>query len=95
MAIDTTAGQAATPSPGTGIPARDAPASGSAAAAVAAARRRLAEARVALDAEIHAYPTPIAGCDAQFNHLLAERRRVLAALRALEAPVHIPTPRAP
>ncbi|HUF86672.1 MAG TPA: hypothetical protein VMM59_04755 [Thermohalobaculum sp.] len=64
-------------------------------ASVETARRHLVAARAALEAEIRAYPTPIAGCDAQFNHLLAERRRVLAALRALDAPVHIPTPRAP
>jgi hypothetical protein len=30
----------------------------------------------AVAAEIQAYPRPIAGCDAQFNHLL-ERRRLL------------------
>jgi len=32
--------------------------------------------------EIAGYPGPIAGCDAQFNHLLAERQRLLDALRA-------------
>lgn len=62
---------------------------------LAAARRHLIEARAALDAELRAYPTPVAGCDAQYNHLLAERRRVQAALAALERPVHIPTPRTP
>lgn len=45
-------------------------------AALEAARRRLAD-------EIAGYPGPIAGCDAQFNHLLAERDRVNAALAAL------------
>lgn len=59
------------------------------------AKRNLLAARAALDAELRAYPAPVAGCDAQYNHLLAERRRVRAALRALEAAVHIPTPRAP
>ena len=59
------------------------------------ARAALLDAAAELDAEIHAYPTPIAGCDAQYNHLLAERRRVRRALEALDAPVHIPTPRAP
>lgn len=59
------------------------------------ARRNLADARDALDAEIRDYPTPVAGCDAQYNHLLAERRRAREALRALEADIHIPTPRAP
>lgn len=61
----------------------------------ARARAALAEAAARLEAEIHAYPTPISGCDAQYNHLLAERRRVRRALAALDAPVHIPTPRAP
>jgi hypothetical protein len=61
----------------------------------ARARAALAEAAAELDAEIHGYPTPVAGCDAQYNHLLAERCRIRAALRALEAHVHIPTPRAP
>ena len=66
-----------------------------AAPSVETARQHLLAARSALDAEIHAYPTPISGCDAQYNHLLAERRRIQAALRALEAEIHIPTPRAP
>ena len=62
---------------------------------LARARAALMDARADLDAEIHHYPTPISGCDAQYNHLLAERRRVHAALEALEAEIHIPTPRAP
>ncbi len=48
-----------------------------------------------LTAEIRNYPTPISGCDAQYNHLLAERRRVHAALCALDEDIHIPTPRVP
>ena len=60
-----------------------------------AARQHLATACAALDAEIRGYPTPISGCDAQYNHLLAERRRAHEARRALEADIHIPTPRAP
>ncbi len=59
------------------------------------ARRHLVAARDALDAEIRAYPTPVSGCDAQYNHLLAERRRAHEALRVLESEIHIPTPRAP
>ena len=59
------------------------------------ARQNLATARDALDAEIRAYPTPISGCEAQYNHLLAERRRAHEALQVLEADIHIPTPRAP
>jgi hypothetical protein len=61
----------------------------------ARARAALGDAAAELDAQIHAYPTPVSGCDAQYNHLLAERRRVRQALAALDAPVHIPTPRAP
>jgi len=57
-------------------------------AALEAARRRLAD-------EITSYPGPIAGCDAQFNHLLAQRTRVNAALAALALEVRVPTPRAP
>ncbi|MEM9784539.1 MAG: hypothetical protein AAF899_18960 [Pseudomonadota bacterium] len=60
-------------------------------AAVAA----LIEARHSLDAEISAYPTPISACDAQFNGMIADRRRLATALQALEAHVHVPTPRMP
>ena len=59
------------------------------------ARYALEAARGELDSEIRAYPTPISGCDAQYNHLLAERRRVHAALIALGEDIHIPTPRVP
>lgn len=59
------------------------------------ARTALMMARTELDEEIHSYPTPISGCDAQYNFLLAERRRIHAAMEALETDIHIPTPRAP
>ena len=36
--------------------------------------------------EISAYPRPIAGCDAQFNHLLERRAELEARLREEEAP---------
>ncbi|MGF1447452.1 MAG: hypothetical protein ACFBRM_14815 [Pikeienuella sp.] len=39
-----------------------------------------AEELARVKAEIHAYPRPIAGCDAQFNHLLARRSELLSAL---------------
>lgn len=62
----------------------------------------LAEARQALDAarraiadEINSYPTPISGCDAQFNHLLGQRSQISRALDALETDVFVPTPRTP
>ncbi len=41
------------------------------AGAIETAHRLLATARDALDAEIRDYPTPVSGCDAQYNHLLA------------------------
>jgi len=59
------------------------------------ARAELITAQRLLGREIRSYPTPISGCDAQFNHLLAERARVSDALAQLEAPVFVPTPRTP
>ena len=59
------------------------------------ARTELATAQRLLAAEISAYPTPISGCDAQFNHLLAERQRISGAMAQLEASVFVPTPRTP
>ncbi|MEO1779500.1 MAG: hypothetical protein AAFU63_11990 [Pseudomonadota bacterium] len=59
------------------------------------ARAELSAAHRLLSAEIRAYPTPISGCDAQFNHLLAERQRISGALAQLEASVFVPTLRTP
>jgi hypothetical protein len=59
------------------------------------AQRHLAEAQHALAEEISSYPTPISGCDSQFNHLLSERARVANALRSLYAEIFVPTPRTP
>jgi|GEM_PF-2046622 len=33
--------------------------------------------------EIRSYPSPIAGCDAQFNHLLEQRTAIVAELQRL------------
>ena len=63
--------------------------------AVAHARKALETARTRLADEIAAYPTPISGCDAQFNHLLAQRSQITRALEALDRDVFIPTPRTP
>ncbi|NNK78568.1 MAG: hypothetical protein HKP40_07635 [Litoreibacter sp.] len=60
-----------------------------------AARDALLRARACVREEIRDYPSPIAGCDAQFNHLLAQRQRILEALGFLEASVFVPTPRSP
>ena len=64
-------------------------------ACILAARAELVAARAILHSEIASYPTPIAGCDAQFNHLLAERGRVSAALASLDTVIFVPTPRSP
>ena len=55
----------------------------------------LEHARQLLADESATYPTPISGCDAQFNHLLAERRRINDALRSIASDVFIATPRTP
>lgn len=59
------------------------------------AKVELQVARQKIAAEISGYPTPIVGCDAQFNHLLAQRQQVSAALEALTEAPHVPTPRQP
>ncbi len=46
-----------------------------------ALRARLTHLQEAVAVEIRAYPTPIPGCDAQYNHLL-ERRAALNEARA-------------
>ena len=59
------------------------------------ARTELECARQNLQTEIQNYPTPISGCDAQVNFLLAERSKVQNALRELGADIFVPTPRIP
>lgn len=59
------------------------------------ARAELKLARQILQDEIRDYPTPISGCDAQFNYLIGLRGSVSDALRALEAPRFVATPRTP
>lgn len=62
---------------------------------IIAARAELQKARSLLQAEISSYPTPISGCDAQFNHLIGEREKVISALGDLNRLVFVPTPRSP
>ena len=62
---------------------------------IASAEASLMSAQRMLAEEISQYPTPISGCDAQFNHLLSERSRIGAALTALQKQVFVPTPRMP
>jgi len=52
---------------------------------ITVARAELQTARAVLRREISDYPRPIAGCDAQFNHLLLQRKQIAAALQALSS----------
>ena len=54
---------------------------------------KLRTAKVLLGLEIANYPTPISGCDAQFNHLLSDRKRISNTIRAFEHQPFIPTSR--
>lgn len=54
-------------------------------------RERLAAELAAVKAEIHAYPRPIAGCDAQFNHLLERRTALVQALAGVSAALSDPS----
>ena len=58
-----------------------------------AATEQLEAARQLIEAEIRSYPAPVAGCDAQFNHLVGMRGSISEALTALERPRFVPTPR--
>ena len=57
------------------------------------ARQALAAAHESLSSDIRIYPTPIAGCDEQFNKLLSQRKNALAAMRMLDRENFVPTPR--
>ena len=59
------------------------------------AKAELQVARQLLQREIREYPTPVSGCDAQYNYLIGLRGSVNDALRALEAPNFVATPRTP
>jgi len=54
-------------------------------AALRRIREHLLRLKAPIDRQIREYPTPIAGCDAQFNHLLEERRRLAHDLNRLDA----------
>jgi len=60
-----------------------------------AAKAELQHAYRLIDTEIRDYPTPISGCDAQFNHLIGERRKISDALNTLNSVIFVPTPRTP
>ena len=61
--------------------------------ALAAARQALSMAHDAVAMEIRCYPTPISGCDAQFNRLLEMRAQSGQSRATLDAPAFVPTPR--
>ena len=63
--------------------------------ALQAARAALVDAKRHVREEISAYPGPISGCDAQFNHLLDSRRRLERAIAEIGRPERIPTSRQP
>lgn len=61
-------------------------------------RRATADLHLALQRiqdELRAYPTPISGCDAQYNHLIGQRTAISEALRALAYLPFVATPRTP
>ena len=57
------------------------------------ARTALMQAHAQLARDIRHYPTPIAGCDDQFNSLLSQKKNAAAAIRMLETNNFVPTPR--
>lgn len=63
--------------------------------AIVTARNALEQALSGISDQMRDYPTPISGCDAQYNHLIAERGRVRAALAALGRTPFVATPRTP
>jgi len=62
---------------------------------LALARTELLQADRLIGEDIRTYPTPISGCDAAFNGLLADREKVHRALLALSTEIFVPTPRTP
>ncbi len=50
-----------------------------------AVRRHLEGVNASVAAEIRGYPAPIPACDAQFNHLLEQRRLLSRELTRLDA----------
>ena len=47
-------------------------------------RQRLEAAKAAIKAEMHGYPRPITGCDAQYNRLADDRRLISGLLVRLD-----------
>ena len=62
---------------------------------IASAQAALTAAMQDISGELRTYPTPVSGCDAQYNHLVSERNRVLNALAELDRSPFVATPRTP
>lgn len=60
---------------------------------VASAVRNLVAARQHIQDELRAYPGPVSGCDAQYTHLIGMRGSIDNALKALDEPRFVATPR--
>ena len=52
-------------------------------------------AREQISDELREYPTPVSGCDAQYNHLIGLRNAIGMALEVLDTPPFVATPRTP
>ncbi len=59
------------------------------------AARQLETARNLILDEMRSYPTPVSGCDAQYNHLVSMRNTISQALTTLDTPAFVATPRTP
>ena len=57
------------------------------------AERQLETARRQIQDELRSYPSPVSGCDAQYNHLIGLRGSISEALRVLQTPHFVATPR--
>jgi hypothetical protein len=55
----------------------------------------LGRARDLIHEELRSYPTPVSGCDAQYNHLIATRNSAAFAIDALATLPFVATPRTP
>lgn len=63
--------------------------------ALNSALSELKKAQRMLAKEIANYPSPISGCDAQFNRLLSDRVRIANTLRSIDSQPFVPTSRDP
>lgn len=62
-------------------------------ACLSRAMAELRQARHLVEDELRAYPTPVSGCDVQYNHLIGLRGSIGEAMEALKAPQFVATPR--